>query len=90
MPVPQPAISPHPTDEIARKRQALDAYASQGDFLVRFDSVEESFRPLPEYDYARPELWSLAVLHGGQAGVHCIRSLSEFAHRVGTRSWGVA
>lgn len=55
MPAPQPAISLHPTaDEIARKRQALEAYASQGDFLVRLDSVEESFRPLPEYDYARP------------------------------------
>jgi len=55
MPAPQPAISLHPTvDEMARKRQALGAYASQGDFLVRFDSVEESFRPLPEYDYTRP------------------------------------
>ena len=55
MPAPQPAISLHPIpDEIARKRQALEAYASQGDSLVRFDSVEESFRPMPEYDYARP------------------------------------
>jgi LmbE family N-acetylglucosaminyl deacetylase len=55
IPVSQPAIALDPTaDEIARKRQALEAYASQGDFLVRFDSVEESFRPLPEYDYARP------------------------------------
>ncbi|MBV9339904.1 MAG: PIG-L family deacetylase [Acidobacteria bacterium] len=50
MPAPQPAVSLHPTTgEIARKRQALEAYASQGDFLIRFDSVEESFRPLPEY-----------------------------------------
>jgi LmbE family N-acetylglucosaminyl deacetylase len=55
MPAPQPAISLHPIpDEIARKRQALEAYASQGDFLIRFDSAEETFRPLPEYDYARP------------------------------------
>ncbi|MBV9624513.1 MAG: hypothetical protein JOZ14_11090 [Acidobacteria bacterium] len=54
MPAPQPAVSLHPTTgEIARKRQALEAYASQGDFLIRFDSVEESFRPLPEYDYGR-------------------------------------
>ena len=55
MPAPQPAISLHPTaDEIALKRETLEAYASQGHFLVRFDSVDESFRPLPEYDYARP------------------------------------
>ncbi len=55
IPAPQPALSLYPTgDEIARKRQALEAYASQGDFLVRFDSVEENFRQLPEYDYARP------------------------------------
>jgi LmbE family N-acetylglucosaminyl deacetylase len=55
MPTPQPAISLQPTsDEIARKREALEAYASQGDFLVRFASVEESFRALPEYEYAQP------------------------------------
>jgi LmbE family N-acetylglucosaminyl deacetylase len=55
MPAPPPAISLHPTpDEIALKHQALEAYASQGHFLVRFDSVDESFRPLAEYDYARP------------------------------------
>jgi N-acetylglucosamine malate deacetylase 2 len=55
IPVSQPAIALDPTaDEIARKRQALEAYASQGDFLVRFDCAQESFRPLPEYDYARP------------------------------------
>jgi len=55
MPAPQSAISLHPTaEEIARKRLALEAYSSQGNFLVRFDSVDESFRPLPEYDYARP------------------------------------
>jgi LmbE family N-acetylglucosaminyl deacetylase len=51
----QPAILLHPTtDEIARKRQLLDEYASQGNFLLQFDSAEESFRPLPEYDYAQP------------------------------------
>jgi LmbE family N-acetylglucosaminyl deacetylase len=55
MPAPQPYLLLKPTsDETARKRQALEAYASQGDFLVRFDSVEESFRPLAEYDYAQP------------------------------------
>jgi len=55
MPAPQPAISLHPTaDEIALKREALEEYASQGHFLVRFDSVDESVRPLAEYDYARP------------------------------------
>ncbi len=51
----QPITLLHPSDEeIARKRQALEAYASQGKFLVRFASVDESFRPLPEYDYAQP------------------------------------
>lgn len=55
VPAPQAWISVEPTaDEVARKRQALEAYTSQGDFLVGFDSVEESFRPLPAYDYARP------------------------------------
>jgi len=50
-----PPIFLHPTaDEIARKRQALEAYASQGRSLVRFDSVDESFRPMAEYDYSRP------------------------------------
>ena len=54
-PAPQPAISLHPTtEEIARKRKVLEAYASQGHGLVRFDSVEETFRPLPEYNYAQP------------------------------------
>ena len=51
----QPSVLLHPTaDEIARKRQALEEYASQGNFLVRFASVDESFRPLADYDYARP------------------------------------
>jgi LmbE family N-acetylglucosaminyl deacetylase len=55
MPAPQPAISLQPTDdEVARKGLALGAYASQGRFLLRFDSVQESFRPLPSYDYAQP------------------------------------
>lgn len=50
-----PSVSLHPTaDEIARKRRALEAYVSQGNFLVRFDSIDETFRPLPDYDYARP------------------------------------
>ena len=55
MPAPQPTIPLYPTNpEIARKRQALEAYVSQGHFLARFDSVTESFRPLPGYDYTRP------------------------------------
>ena len=55
MPAPEPVISLDPTpNEIARKRQALEAYVSQGHFLARFDSVKESYRPLPEYDYTRP------------------------------------
>jgi N-acetylglucosamine malate deacetylase 2 len=31
----------------------LEAYASQGD-LAYLDSVTETFRPLPAYDYTRP------------------------------------
>ncbi len=55
MPAPEPVISLRPTaHEIKLKRLALEAYASQGQFLVRFDSVSECFRPLAEYDYARP------------------------------------
>jgi LmbE family N-acetylglucosaminyl deacetylase len=55
LPAPQPDITLHPTsEEIARKHQVLDAYASQGHGLVRFDSVEETFRPLPKYNYAQP------------------------------------
>lgn len=51
----QGLVSLKPTsNEVARKRQALEAYTSQGQFLVRFDSMDESFRPLAEYDYARP------------------------------------
>jgi LmbE family N-acetylglucosaminyl deacetylase len=47
----QPAVSLHPTaDEIARKRRALEAYASQGDF-AGIAAADETFRPLPEYDY---------------------------------------
>ena len=55
IPAPHPFISLRPTAaEIARKRQALEAYLSQGSFLVRFDSADENFRPLADYDYARP------------------------------------
>src|SRR5690348_7897548 len=40
----QASISLKPTsEEIARKRQAIDAYTSQGQFPVRFDSMNESF-----------------------------------------------
>jgi LmbE family N-acetylglucosaminyl deacetylase len=54
IPRPEPAISLQPTaDEVRRKHQALAAYVSQGNFLLRFDSAEETFRPLPEYDYAQ-------------------------------------
>jgi LmbE family N-acetylglucosaminyl deacetylase len=55
IPAPEPYISLQPTsDEIVRKRHALQAYTSQGDFLVRFDSAAESFRPMVGYDYAQP------------------------------------
>jgi len=55
IPAPEPAICLQPTpEEISRKRNALEAYASQGRFLLRFDSVEETFRPLPDYDYTQP------------------------------------
>jgi len=49
----QPAVLLHPTPaEIARKRRALDAYASQGTFKG-IESVDETFRRLPQYDYTR-------------------------------------
>ena len=49
----QPAVKLHPTpDEIARKRRALEAYASQGSF-DGVASVDETFRPLPAYNYSR-------------------------------------
>jgi N-acetylglucosamine malate deacetylase 2 len=52
---PQPSITVHPTaEEIRRKRKALEAYVSQGHFLARFASVDETFRPMAEYDYAQP------------------------------------
>ena len=55
IPASQPVIPLHPTAaETAAKRRALEAYASQGDFLLRFDSVIESFRPLAHYNYALP------------------------------------
>jgi LmbE family N-acetylglucosaminyl deacetylase len=55
VPAPQLTIPLHPTaEEIARKRKALEAYVSQGNFLLNFDSKEESFRPLAQYDYSRP------------------------------------
>jgi LmbE family N-acetylglucosaminyl deacetylase len=49
----QPAVVLHPTSaEIERKRRALNAYASQGSF-DGIASVDETFRPLPEYDYTQ-------------------------------------
>ena len=49
----QPAVTLRPTaQEIARKRRALDAYASQGTF-GSIAEVDETFRPLPKYDYTR-------------------------------------
>ncbi len=55
MPSPDPAITLDPTaKEVARKRHMLEAYASQGSFLLKFDAVKESFRPMAKYDYARP------------------------------------
>lgn len=55
MPAPQPTIIFSSTpEEVARKHNMLECYASQGHFLVNFDSADESFRPLAEYDYSRP------------------------------------
>ncbi len=55
MPAPQPRVALTPTpEEIARKRRMLEAYVSQGHFLLKFDAVNESFRPLAQYDYTRP------------------------------------
>lgn len=52
---PQPAVRLHPTaDEIALKQQALEAYPSQGNFPAAISSADESFRPLPNYDYTLP------------------------------------
>ncbi|HXS77965.1 MAG TPA: PIG-L family deacetylase [Terracidiphilus sp.] len=49
----QPAVSLRPTpNEIARKKRALEAYASQGD-LTGIADATETFRPLPAYDYTR-------------------------------------
>lgn len=49
----QPAIPLHPTaGEVARKRRALRAYASQGNF-DSIAGVDETFRPMPQYDYTR-------------------------------------
>lgn len=54
LPAPQPLITLLPTtEESVRKRRALEAYASQGNFLIRFGSAEENFRPMPAYDYAQ-------------------------------------
>ncbi|WP_109487266.1 PIG-L deacetylase family protein [Occallatibacter savannae] len=48
-----PAITLHPTPgEVDRKRRALRAYASQGNF-DSIAGVDETFRPMPQYDYAR-------------------------------------
>ena len=49
----QPAVSLRPSsDEIARKRRSLQAYASQGNF-DSISALDETFRPLPHYDYTR-------------------------------------
>lgn len=41
-------------EERARKKAMLEAYSSQGAFLVKFHSSVERFRPQPKYDYSRP------------------------------------
>ena len=47
------AILLRPTsDEVERKRHALQAYASQGNF-DSIAALDETFRPLPAYDYTR-------------------------------------
>jgi LmbE family N-acetylglucosaminyl deacetylase len=95
VPAPQPYVLLKPTcDEIARKRRALEAYASQGDFLVRFDSVEESFRPLPEYDYAQPPYegvlgyeawqWPMTGKQVSAAFADYLNSLADLKHNAST------
>ena len=49
----EPATLLHPTsDEVVRKGRALQAYVSQGNF-DNIAGVDETFRPLPAYDYTR-------------------------------------
>jgi LmbE family N-acetylglucosaminyl deacetylase len=46
-------VRPTPAEE-ERKGEMCRAYASQGDFLSRFDATSEMIRPQPAYDYTRP------------------------------------
>jgi N-acetylglucosamine malate deacetylase 2 len=49
----EPAVTLQPTaNEVERKRRALQAYASQGNF-DSIAAIDETFRRLPAYDYTR-------------------------------------
>jgi LmbE family N-acetylglucosaminyl deacetylase len=49
------SVDAAPTEiEQERKREMCAAYASQGDFLQRFDEAREIVRPQIVYDYSRP------------------------------------
>jgi len=51
-------VKPTAREEEAKRAMCL-AYASQGDFLARFDVKNETVRPQNAYDYSRPP-------HGGR------------------------
>jgi LmbE family N-acetylglucosaminyl deacetylase len=47
----QPALS---ADDLARKRRAFAAYASQADVMSHFFPAREAYRLAPTYDFTRP------------------------------------
>ncbi len=84
MPAPQAVVVIHPTQkEVVRKRRMLEAYVSQGNFLLNFDRVDESFRPMAQYDYSRPPhegvlnyeawQWSMTGKQVSAAFADCLR-----------------
>lgn len=51
---PSPTLVALSTDERARKRAMLDAFATQAATLARFPADDESFRAAPAHDFAVP------------------------------------
>jgi N-acetylglucosamine malate deacetylase 2 len=51
---PAPTVVPLATEERARKRAMLDAFATQAATLARFPVGEEAFRPAPAYHFGAP------------------------------------
>ncbi len=76
-------IEPTP-EELGRKRTMLAAYLSQGEFLRRFQSAAERFRPQAGYDYSRPphpgtlnyEAWGWKI-----SGAEVCASFARFRQR---------